>query len=484
MIEKDMEELWCTPRLDHLWKTLQKCAGSYQSLQQTHSEITGHFEQLIKVIIAEEHKIKTPINAQMSHIQSTINNIINEIKDINHIINIQYPTTTDNNNSDNDITPLIESITQCKTIDEFTNIITQSDIDTQQQQQQNKVDDDDELLSMIIRHRQHIDQVPYKGTDEMMLQPSRIETNVIVLNGVRKQIESCFKLIQHGSAGIYDGHIMSLTGDQCSVFSLDTFKWTSLDRAFKRSFMISALSIAYARGHIYVFGGPDKKSYSRYSLFDGQCHTAPLPSEDEPFNITTACYDGQKYIYVTGDYVTRENDGVYRLNVLTQECDIYGTLPCHLGFGRANFKADSNSLVIVGEEKIIMFNVETKESNYFYVPSETDPTDAHYIYESCFDGQDDLYLLAADGEIEDDDADRFIRFTLSTKKITKLAMWPKHKKFHRLIYDQSFGIIYMGGRQSKNFQYSIPDDHWSLITDGNLPLKGIIQNGACLIRDH
>ncbi|GAM25623.1 hypothetical protein SAMD00019534_087980, partial [Acytostelium subglobosum LB1] len=483
MIEKDKKDMWCKPRLDHLWKTLQLCAGSYQSLQQTHASISSHFEQLIKVIIAEEHKIKTPINVQMSHIQSTINNIINEIKDINHIINIRLPTNNnDNDNSTSEVddtTQLIESITSCKSIDEFTDKITQSDMDTQQQQHNVN---DDELMSIIIRHNQHTHQVPY---DEKMLHPSRIEIDVNLLTGVRKQIESCFKLIQPGRAGKYDGHIMSLAGDRCSMFSLDTFKWTSLDRAFKRSFVSSHISMVYARGHVYVFGGSDEydiTSYSRYSLFDGQCHTAPLPREDEPFSATTACYDGQKYIYIICEYRTKDNDGVYRLNVLTLECDIYGKLPYSMMMARANFKADSNSLVIVGEEKILLFNIETKESNYFYIPSETEPGVVLYIYESCFDGHDNLYMKAALGEIEDDDADRFVRITLSTKKITKLAMWPEHKEYHRLIYDQWFGIIFIGGR-GKNFRYSIPDDQWTLITYDNVPFKGIAQKGACLIRD-
>ncbi|GAM25619.1 hypothetical protein SAMD00019534_087940 [Acytostelium subglobosum LB1] len=43
-------------------------------------------------------------------------------------------------------------------------------------------------------------------------------------------------------------------------------------------------------------------SYSRYSLEDGQCHSAPMPDVDEPVTGIAACYDGRKYIYLIGGY--------------------------------------------------------------------------------------------------------------------------------------------------------------------------------------
>ncbi|GAM28217.1 hypothetical protein SAMD00019534_113930 [Acytostelium subglobosum LB1] len=67
--------------------------------------MTGHFEQLIKVIMAQEYRVKKPIDEQMENMQSTINDIINEIKDINHITNMEYPQSIDHmNNNDGETT--------------------------------------------------------------------------------------------------------------------------------------------------------------------------------------------------------------------------------------------------------------------------------------------------------------------------------------------------------------------------------------------
>ncbi|GAM25620.1 hypothetical protein SAMD00019534_087950 [Acytostelium subglobosum LB1] len=152
-----------------------------------------------------------------------------------------------------------------------------------------------------------------------------------------------------------------------------------------------------------------------------------------------------------------------------------------MAFIRANFMADSNSLLIVCEEKITTFNVETMDSDYNYIPSETDPDAIHYIHSSCFDGQDSIYLMTSIGDI-DDDEDIFMRYSLSTRKITKLAKSPISSDYSRLIHDQSFGIIYVGGK-GRNYRYSIPDDKWTLITDDNDSITNRAQYGACLIRD-
>ncbi|GAM25418.1 hypothetical protein SAMD00019534_085930 [Acytostelium subglobosum LB1] len=143
--------------------------NTYQSLQETNVEITSHFEQLIKVIMAQEHRVKTPINQQISHVQSTINDIIDEIKQINrinnhHVSNIEM--TSDNNNDNGateDITQLIQTITSCTSIDEFTKSVLGSrygsggviNDDNNSQQY------DHELLSMISHHSNHMKMTPY-----------------------------------------------------------------------------------------------------------------------------------------------------------------------------------------------------------------------------------------------------------------------------------------------------------------------------------
>ncbi|GAM23187.1 hypothetical protein SAMD00019534_063620 [Acytostelium subglobosum LB1] len=123
---KDYQSLWCTPRLEHLWRTLKHSATSYQRLEKEHKDVSTHFEELFKLLMAQEHKVKSPINAQMSTIQQLINDITDEIMFVYSTRNMT-PYTNDHLNKNDEckieqLSTLIESISKCDSIEQFVDI--------------------------------------------------------------------------------------------------------------------------------------------------------------------------------------------------------------------------------------------------------------------------------------------------------------------------------------------------------------------------
>ncbi|GAM28216.1 hypothetical protein SAMD00019534_113920 [Acytostelium subglobosum LB1] len=298
------KDIWCTSRLNHLWTTLQHSAKTYQSLKQTYDEVTGHFEQLIKVIMAQEYRVKKPIEDQMEKIQSTIKDIIKEIKDINHLINMAYPPeyfggddhAQTGHRDEVEMSQVIQSIATCSTIDQYAISLHGQFVGKR------LALGDIELLSMVTRHAQHTRDVPYDDGDAL-LRARRVNTDIDKLNGIKKQIEECFQIIDTpGVVETIRGGIISMKQQQCSFFSKDSDTWTEIGDTLQGNLHGVFHSVIYAHNNIYVFGGffvPFK--FLRYSLADRQCYKADIAGIDE-CNATSLCYDGDKYIYIIGGY--------------------------------------------------------------------------------------------------------------------------------------------------------------------------------------
>ncbi|GAM25753.1 hypothetical protein SAMD00019534_089280 [Acytostelium subglobosum LB1] len=477
--------MWCTPRLDQLWSTLQQCAKSYQSLQQTHGEITAHFEQLIKVIIAQEHRIKTPINDQMSQIQSTINSIMSEIKDITHIVNNfkqqQHDQTREDDDDDaKDVTDLVQSISSFTSINQFMFAHALLNDETQSGTIPPSVMNDDDLLLMISRHFQQMQLTPQNdGTTMSPDIPWHVNADVTKLNNIKKQIESCFALISPAHAASManvkhemDGYIMSLRCDEVSLYSLEAAKWTTIKSAFKRSLNGVTTSVVYARGSVYVFGGrKSQTSYSRYSLSEKQCYQAEMTGISGS-SMISVCYDGDKHIYLVGGYDEDNGqvlDRVDSFNIDTQEFKQVGHLPVGVTMTCTYFHDDRVHVQASG--RLLSFDAHTGNTDVLLPDMGTDSFDP-----CCFDGVDNMYILAKDS---------LIKFTLSNKQSIKLAKCPIDRPqgdIHRIIYDTRISsIMYLGGT-GKNYQYSIKDEQWVQIPD-NDHVGDRCWFGACLIRD-
>ncbi|GAM19100.1 hypothetical protein SAMD00019534_022750 [Acytostelium subglobosum LB1] len=440
--DKDYKALWCTSRLSKLWSTLQLCAKSYQSLQQTQQSVTEHFEQLIKVIIAQEHKVKTPINVQMSLIQSTINDIINEIKDINHIINIDHLDDKNNKDShsgdddddDERTSKVIESIKSCESIDQFIKIklcqpssYSDNPIDNADDGKHTQAHDH-ELLSMIRNHSQHTHQVPYDNT--YSLKDVSVKIDDVKLKRIKRQIESCFKLITPPPSSVVTpkskststsynnvGHIMMLgcLYDECHLLSLETSDWTKISSPTGEPLEGITTSMVYARGSVYLFGGDTSPTtYYQLSLEDKQWDADEIVGVGQ-CRYTSACFDGRSKIYLVGGYVEGEClRRVDSFDLERKEFDCVG----ELSYGVAHpitFYHNDNIYIVCGDcsddiHGIYTFNVITKRTSV-----------VHYLREfslnqhdkCCFDGVDNIFIHTNRS---------FIRYTLSTNQMSKLAM--------------------------------------------------------------
>ncbi|GAM25415.1 hypothetical protein SAMD00019534_085900 [Acytostelium subglobosum LB1] len=389
----------------------------------------------------------------MSHIQSTINDIINEIKDINHINNVELTSVdlaNSNNNNDNDpeaITQLIQSISSCTSIDEFTKSVLSPRPGVSQ--------NDDELLSMIIHHTKHMKLMPYELDESSLLPPScRVNIDEGKLKDIKRQIESCFELVSDAK---YD--FLTIGRDGFSSFSRETLKWTQIKDMPERPARQSYLTSVYVRGNFYTFGSVvEPNVYTRYSLAEKKLYRAEIAGVCGGVFISV-CFDGDRYIYLVGGVDTDMGnikinavyDRVDRFNIDTQQFEHVGKLSTPVMMANTFFH--KGMVYVIYGAVIFSFDIQTLTTQVLRSTPTTITTIA-----SCFDGNDNVYILSSE---------KFIRFTLSTKTEVQLTMSPIFVQLHGLIYDGSHGsLIYLGG-VGKNHQYSIQDNKWSLLNDND-----------------
>ncbi|GAM25654.1 hypothetical protein SAMD00019534_088290 [Acytostelium subglobosum LB1] len=425
----------------------------------------------------------------MSHIESTINNIINEINHINLIINNKQSDINAkvNNNEEkafDDVSEVVGSITSCSSIDEFINVnkdtLFAQDVDNDHP----VIVNDDQLMSMIVGHIQHTHQVPYDKTATMQLNPCCINIDVNRLNSIRKMIETSFKLIQTGQqcARNYDGRIVSLSNEQILFFMPETSKWTSIKGgALKSKFAGLSTSVAYARGCLYVFGEVEYGSAicSRYSLADRQCYDSNFDNTIDSGNCISVCYDGNKYIYlVGGHYEGGQLPRVDRYDIETHQYTRIGELPFGVCYSTVHYNRNNDTIIVVGGEKdgndhdgALIFNVQTLATEVVNLKHFIRPDMSGY---SCFDEKDGLYILTNN---------QFNRYNLTTKRTDHLAMCPVKPDNTPIIYDRSSTLyIYLIAGKGQNYLYSILDDKWTLIND-NDPINSHSSFSTFLIYD-
>ncbi|GAM28215.1 hypothetical protein SAMD00019534_113910 [Acytostelium subglobosum LB1] len=412
----------------------------------------------------------------MEHIQSTINDIINEIKDTNRMTNLEKPQSNDHmNNNEVDMSQLVQSIMSCTSVQQFINNNTNAlDVNDMTAKMSSSTLSDVDVLSMISRHTDHTREVPY----DVDLQVRRIDTDMAKLTDIKRQIEECFKLTIVSSTelgqgpGEFDGCIMSVRLDGCSYLELDGAKWTQMNGAFERQLRGVSTSVVYARGSVYVFGGLDAPTkYTRYALENKKCIHGDITGINGGEGIA-ACYDGDKLIYLVGGYdetTDRYFNRVDTFNIETQLFQCVGHLPVkHVFMAQAYFHNDH--LLVVGSDiGVVSLNPQTE------VFSQLVPPPSKPYFASCFDGEDNIYILSHS---------LFTRYTLSSNKSTSLAKlnatsvsaiapcYPMH-------YVESYGIIYLGGR-GRNHRYALNEGKWIMLND-NDHVQDRDCFGTCLI---
>ncbi|GAM23206.1 hypothetical protein SAMD00019534_063810, partial [Acytostelium subglobosum LB1] len=334
---------------------------------------------------------------------------------------------------------------------------------------------------MINSHHQHTQSQPYDDRARSQLSPCRLIVDSIKLRGIKKQIDQCFKMITpFANRSDYHNHIMALHGNNLSMITLDKLEWSSnnvgmpgLNGPFDSVFT----SIVYARGHVYMFGGPERQgTYTRYSLDSKQVYEGAITTISGGRGIST-CYDGDKTIYLVGGHDnnhTRMNR-ISSFNIETRHFAPVGTLPLAISLANTYFH-NGSLIIVVGNNQVYSFTLDPPMS--ICTPL---LTDINYSSSgsNCFDHDtNQLYIITNQS---------FIRYSLVDKKKTTLSKAPDHihqQYGRRMIYHRSCGIIYLGG-EGNNYQYSIPDDKWTLLNElsDNDTITSRIWSGACLIMD-
>ncbi|GAM26870.1 hypothetical protein SAMD00019534_100450 [Acytostelium subglobosum LB1] len=333
---------------------------------------------------------------------------------------------------------------------------------------------DDQLMSMVTRHTEHIQQVPYDDESLSSLKSFSVNTNTTKLSSIKRQIEECFELVEstgESDTGLandvphkLDGHIMSMSGNKCSLFSMEACRWTEINGTFNKSLGRVDTSAVYARGSVYVFGSASATKYVRYSLGEKKCYEGDIVGVCGD-QYLAVCYDGDHNIYLVGG---RVGD---RLEVSTFDIDTrlfsqVGLLS--LPFISAPIFYYQDCVHIVDQNNgIVSFNVKTKAIDYDFMDLELDETNS-----CCFDGEGNVYVLTQD---------TFTRCSMSTGRSTKLADCPMETLYGKLVYDKVFGIYYIVGRGG-NYRYSIKSNKWKDLEDGD-PSAERGSYGMCLIRD-
>ncbi|GAM19308.1 hypothetical protein SAMD00019534_024830 [Acytostelium subglobosum LB1] len=392
------------------------------------------------------------------------------------------------------MTQMIEMIGSCTSIDKFNNYLTSM---TQQQQSTaiKQHFDDNELYSMITGFMKLVP--PYDGKDKSLAKPNSVFVDTNRLMAIKKQIESCFLIIEQRNqtsttnedapdpdvGGELNGHAISVGehgSEPCSLFSLETSKWTTIRDVFNNRDQVST-AVVYARGDVYLFGGDCSKGdkpryYSRYSLAEKKSYRYDIVGIYGGSNIST-CYDGDNLIYLIGGYenINHMTDLPYNGNQLRRVDCFDITLQQFKNVGELDFEVTDvsshfhNNLIYItgGGQGLFTFNVGTKETSILKkdIPG--------YYIRSCFDGYDKLYML--------DHYDNFLQYSISTQHITNLSKLPLSTRVEKLLYDRYFGILFLGGK-GNNYQYSIQENQWTLIKDDD-PRNSRNWHGGCIIRD-
>ncbi|GAM21863.1 hypothetical protein SAMD00019534_050380 [Acytostelium subglobosum LB1] len=245
-----------------LWTNLKQQSTTHQSLIETKNEVTDQFKQLYDLLIIEEHKINSILNDKVQQTSSTIHDIINEIKSINQIF--RPSSTSTGVYKDNEVDAVItQTIRSCESLDQF---IEQTFPTTSPGL---NLDDsititDNELLTLLQRN------VQMSNSKHQLTRSIRVDTDTDTLDDIKKQIRSCFQLLEDSDnfTADLDHHLMCLDNGYYSLFSPMTNKWALVQDEDTSDVESTFQSTVYARGYIYVFGGyeSDPAKYSRLSI--------------------------------------------------------------------------------------------------------------------------------------------------------------------------------------------------------------------------
>ncbi|GAM19146.1 hypothetical protein SAMD00019534_023210 [Acytostelium subglobosum LB1] len=284
----------------------------------------------------------------MNDTQSSINNIVGEIRGISTLFNL--PTNnadvdadveadgegddfmkdgqaddTYNDDDDKESVPVnIDHIQSCKSVEEYIN--SACSLAAARGRPKDKVDDY-QLLSLVNQTVQR-SELGYDVT-----QPVQAMFYDDRLVSAKKQLQSSYSLVDP-MKGINGKEIVFCVGHTTGLFYLPWSDKTQEVEGGNQLCKVYTVPV-FAKGHLYLFGtyygyggvARHNKSFARYS-FETQQWTNHIISNRIDIigdSNLTACFDGYTYIYLVGKGAQQYSDGsVVRLNVQTLEFALVG----------------------------------------------------------------------------------------------------------------------------------------------------------------
>ncbi|GAM21796.1 hypothetical protein SAMD00019534_049710 [Acytostelium subglobosum LB1] len=433
------------------------------------------------MLIVEEHRINSPINERLQQCQSSINDIVDEIKTINSIFKLTNKSDIDMDTTDIDIN---QSIRECTSIEQFIQQSLQTGQDTDPSKESTEVKiTDNELMTLIKGYVQKI------GTQYTVPRPMNMQADLNTVEHIRDQVKSCILLMDAEDVPIekfthdLDHQVMCIRSETYSFFSPMTNTWTVHEYEGDEYSGDLYTAAVYARGNAYIFGTNGDDTYSRFSLADRQWHFEnKIEGGVKGGYYISTVYDGDKTIYLVGGINKATENRVDTFNIETKQFQHLATLKNAIA--TSNLILHSNILYCFGgfnlEDTYLIYNLVTKEETIVNLPSRIDTF--------AYDGQDKVYIMFARGR-------QFTSMSLSTKRQSDLTPPPIKPD---LDFQSEGGVddgvdefgpqinilcrctsepntlLFLQGTDY-NYRYSIKRDKWTKINDND----AVDQRGWC-----
>ncbi|GAM19843.1 hypothetical protein SAMD00019534_030180 [Acytostelium subglobosum LB1] len=183
--EKKHDTLWYMSRLSMLWSALQEHALVYHALDTTGKDVSDHFANMLKYLMAHELKLKTPLKEKMDQTQRP---------------KIDGPPPKDGDINDSgatfDIELMVNSIMHCSSVHEFMDkmeSMLSGDNPTQTKPEDDiTVFDGNELFAMIKNHVLRTQAIQYDDASRHHL---RIKIDTNKLSDIKRQLMECFEIV-------------------------------------------------------------------------------------------------------------------------------------------------------------------------------------------------------------------------------------------------------------------------------------------------
>ncbi|GAM27680.1 hypothetical protein SAMD00019534_108560 [Acytostelium subglobosum LB1] len=456
------------PRLNDLWQSAQDHVETYKRLGQSCKEVSQHFSEVHDIIVVQEHKLKSQLEQQQSHMASLLSDIIDEVR-------LKVGGLSFSDKSDADVEQLVTNISSCTSMGEFMMAAMMANGGDNNKQELTTKCSDIDLLLCAQQHAQRLKKSKNEEKSVVVVQDVQLAS----LDHFRKNVvDTLAKLTP--AVDIPVNHIFSANGTTFSLFSMTNSKWTSESIGVSNWIPFDNQTNAhyvYARGVIYWFT-------------TGYCHMYSLKDRSYRALITTlgaykaACYNGNEQIYIVEEKALNINNKVtpptyqiYSININTMVFTPRGK-PFSFEYASPLAIFINQRIYFFGEPCSILY-FDTSDNSTSYILNHSSVSMYRGLISACYDGNDNFYMLFVGA---------FVRFSITNKLMYFLSLPPPYinntnNVTRKIIshYHQSSGtIFYLFGKDS-NMTYCTRTEKWSKLSLDNDLVASRSGYGSCLI---